>query len=72
MCYFDARDMAITVKHVMASGALRPAFPAICRAAMPLLRPLPYHNSFARFLKPYDQFQRRAQRSGQSPTSGSP
>jgi len=29
MCYFDASKIAITVKHVMASGALPPAFPAI-------------------------------------------
>ena len=29
MRYFDSRDEAITVKHVMASGALPPAFPAI-------------------------------------------
>ena len=29
MRYFDSRDGAITVKHVMASGALPPAFPAI-------------------------------------------
>jgi NTE family protein len=29
MRYFDSRDMPITVKHVMASGALPPAFPAV-------------------------------------------
>jgi NTE family protein len=29
MHYFDARDTEMTVKHVMASGALPPAFPAI-------------------------------------------
>jgi NTE family protein len=29
MRYFDSRDVAITVKHVMASGALPPAFPAV-------------------------------------------
>ena len=29
MRYFDGRDTEITVKHVMASGALPPAFPAI-------------------------------------------
>src|SRR5215203_6201856 len=29
MRYFDSRDEAITVKHVMASGALPPAFPAV-------------------------------------------
>ena len=29
MRYFDSRDGAITVKHVMASGALPPAFPAV-------------------------------------------
>jgi NTE family protein len=29
MRYFDSRDMALTIKHVMASGALPPAFPAI-------------------------------------------
>ncbi len=29
MRYFDSRDMALTVRHVMASGALPPAFPAI-------------------------------------------
>jgi NTE family protein len=29
MTYFDSRDMAIGVKHVMASGALPPAFPAV-------------------------------------------
>jgi NTE family protein len=29
MRYFDSRDCAITVKHVMASGALPPAFPAV-------------------------------------------
>jgi NTE family protein len=29
MKYFDSRDMPITVKHVLASGALPPAFPAV-------------------------------------------
>jgi NTE family protein len=29
MRYFDSRDETITVKHVMASGALPPAFPAV-------------------------------------------
>jgi NTE family protein len=29
MRYFDGRDMPISVKHVMASGALPPAFPAV-------------------------------------------
>ncbi len=29
MKYFDGRDMAIGVKHIMASGALPPAFPAV-------------------------------------------
>jgi NTE family protein len=29
MHYFDSRDGSITVKHVMASGALPPAFPAV-------------------------------------------
>ncbi|NUR11452.1 MAG: patatin-like phospholipase family protein [Bradyrhizobium sp.] len=29
MRYFDSRDGALTVKHVMASGALPPAFPAV-------------------------------------------
>jgi NTE family protein len=29
MKYFDSRDMEISVKHVMASGALPPAFPAV-------------------------------------------
>ena len=29
MCYFDSRDMRIDISHVMASGALPPAFPAI-------------------------------------------
>jgi NTE family protein len=29
MRYFDTRDMALTVAHIMASGALPPAFPAI-------------------------------------------
>lgn len=29
MTYFDSRDMALGVKHVMASGALPPAFPAV-------------------------------------------
>lgn len=27
--YFDSRDAALTIKHVMASGALPPAFPAV-------------------------------------------
>ena len=30
MHYFDSRNMPITLKHVLASGALPPAFPAIC------------------------------------------
>src|SRR3954451_3688336 len=30
MRYFDSRDGELTVKHVMASGALPPAFPAVC------------------------------------------
>jgi NTE family protein len=30
MHYFDSRTMPITLKHVLASGALPPAFPAIC------------------------------------------
>ena len=30
MHYFDSRIMPITLKHVLASGALPPAFPAIC------------------------------------------
>jgi len=30
MHYFDSRNMSITLKHVLASGALPPAFPAIC------------------------------------------
>ncbi len=29
MCYFDSRDRDIDVRHVMASGALPPAFPAV-------------------------------------------
>jgi len=29
MCYFDSRDCAITIRHVLASGALPPAFPAV-------------------------------------------
>jgi NTE family protein len=29
MCYFDSRDMDLDVRHVMASGALPPAFPAV-------------------------------------------
>jgi hypothetical protein len=29
MCYFDSRETAITARHIMASGALPPAFPAI-------------------------------------------
>ncbi len=29
MKYFDSRDMALDVRHIMASGALPPAFPAI-------------------------------------------
>jgi NTE family protein len=29
MKYFDGRDMEISVKHIMASGALPPAFPAV-------------------------------------------
>jgi NTE family protein len=29
MRYFDSRESAITVKHIMASGALPPAFPAV-------------------------------------------
>lgn len=29
MRYFDSRDMALTVRHILASGALPPAFPAI-------------------------------------------
>jgi len=29
MRYFDSRETAITTRHVMASGALPPAFPAI-------------------------------------------
>ncbi len=29
MRYFDSRDVAISVKHIMASGALPPAFPAV-------------------------------------------
>src|SRR5215468_1816036 len=30
MHYFDSRNMPITLKHVLASGALPPAFPAVC------------------------------------------
>jgi NTE family protein len=30
MHYFDSRDMPLTLNHVLASGALPPAFPAIC------------------------------------------
>ena len=30
MRYFDSRDGAITMEHVMASGAFPPAFPAVC------------------------------------------
>jgi NTE family protein len=30
MCYFDTRDMDLAPAHVMASGALPPAFPAVC------------------------------------------
>src|SRR5262245_4784795 len=29
MCYFDSREAALSLEHVMASGALPPAFPAI-------------------------------------------
>jgi len=29
MHYFDSRDMELTIRHVMASGALPPAFPAV-------------------------------------------
>jgi NTE family protein len=29
MCYFDSRDTAIDLRHVIASGALPPAFPAV-------------------------------------------
>jgi NTE family protein len=29
MTYFDSRDMAIDLRHIMASGALPPAFPAV-------------------------------------------
>jgi NTE family protein len=29
MCYFDSREMALSASHIMASGALPPAFPAI-------------------------------------------
>ena len=29
MRYFDSRDMPLTIRHIMASGALPPAFPAI-------------------------------------------
>jgi hypothetical protein len=31
MPYFDCRDMTLTVDHIMASGALPPAFPAVHR-----------------------------------------
>jgi NTE family protein len=30
MCYFDSRDMDLAPAHIMASGALPPAFPAVC------------------------------------------
>ena len=30
MCYFDSRELPIRVEHIMASGALPPAFPAVC------------------------------------------
>ena len=33
--YFDTRDMALASAHVMASGALPPAFPAVCIAGEP-------------------------------------
>jgi NTE family protein len=29
MCYFDSRDMPLSVEHILASGALPPAFPPI-------------------------------------------
>ena len=29
MHYFDSRDMPVTIRHIMASGALPPAFPAV-------------------------------------------
>jgi len=29
MCYFDSRDMHLSAAHIMASGALPPAFPAV-------------------------------------------
>ena len=29
MHYFDSRDIAVTLKHILASGALPPAFPAV-------------------------------------------
>lgn len=29
MCYFDSRDMPLDIRHIMASGALPPAFPAV-------------------------------------------
>ena len=29
MCYFDSREMTLDLRHVMASGALPPAFPAV-------------------------------------------
>ena len=29
MCYFDSRDQRLSVEHVMSSGALPPAFPAV-------------------------------------------
>ena len=29
MCYFDSRDHELSVSHIMASGALPPAFPAV-------------------------------------------
>jgi NTE family protein len=30
MCYFDTRNMDLAPAHIMASGALPPAFPAVC------------------------------------------
>lgn len=30
MHYFDSRDKAVTIEHILASGALPPAFPAVC------------------------------------------
>ena len=35
MRYFDSRDQALGVEHVMASGALPPAFPAVCIDGQP-------------------------------------